>query len=34
MLVLEAYERLGGLTLTEELTLPGFSSDVHATRAR
>lgn len=30
VLVLEAYERLGGMTLTEELTLPGFWSDVHA----
>jgi phytoene dehydrogenase-like protein len=30
VLVLEAYERLGGMTLTEELTLPGFRSDVHA----
>ncbi|MGW4930086.1 phytoene desaturase family protein [Agromyces sp. NPDC004153] len=30
VLVLEAYERVGGMTLTEELTLPGFRSDVHA----
>ena len=30
VLVLEAYQRLGGMTLTEELTLPGFHSDVHA----
>ena len=30
VLVLEAYERIGGMTLTEEVTLPGFRSDVHA----
>jgi phytoene dehydrogenase-like protein len=30
VLVLEAYQRLGGMTLTEELTLPGFWSDMHA----
>jgi phytoene dehydrogenase-like protein len=30
VLVLEAYEQLGGMTLTQELTLPGFWSDVHA----
>ena len=28
--VLEEYPALGGMTLTEELTLPGFRSDVHA----
>lgn len=30
VLVLERYHTLGGMTLTEELTLPGFLSDVHA----
>jgi len=30
VLVLEAYHTIGGMTLTEELTLPGFKSDVHA----
>src|SRR5919112_614927 len=30
MLVLERYHDVGGMTLTEELTLPGFRSDVHA----
>lgn len=30
VLVLEQYHTLGGMTLTEELTLPGFRSDVHA----
>jgi beta-carotene ketolase (CrtO type) len=30
VLVLEKYHTLGGMTLTEELTLPGFWSDVHA----
>lgn len=30
VLVLEQYHTLGGMTLTEELTLPGFKSDVHA----
>ena len=29
-LVVEAYGAVGGMTLTEELTLPGFRSDVHA----
>jgi len=30
VLVLERYHTLGGMTLTEELTLPAFRSDVHA----
>src|SRR5215469_9598670 len=30
VLVLESYQAIGGMTLTEELTLPGFKSDVHA----
>ena len=30
VVVVEAYEAVGGMTLTEELTLPGFWSDVHA----
>jgi len=30
VLVLEQYERIGGMTRSEELTLPGFVSDVHA----
>jgi phytoene dehydrogenase-like protein len=30
VLVLERYRDVGGMTLTEELTLPGFRSDVHA----
>src|SRR5262249_51055056 len=30
VLVLEQYHTFGGMTLTEELTLPGFWSDVHA----
>ncbi len=30
VLVLERYHDVGGMTLTEELTLPGFKSDVHA----
>jgi beta-carotene ketolase (CrtO type) len=30
LLVLERYHDIGGMTLTEELTLPGFRSDVHA----
>jgi beta-carotene ketolase (CrtO type) len=30
VLVLERYSDVGGMTLTEELTLPGFKSDVHA----
>jgi phytoene dehydrogenase-like protein len=30
VLILESYHAIGGMTLTEELTLPGFQSDVHA----
>ena len=30
VLVLEQYQTIGGMTLTEELTLPSFKSDVHA----
>src|SRR5438445_323818 len=30
VLVLEQYRIVGGMTLTEELTLPGFKSDVHS----
>lgn len=30
VLVLERYHAIGGMTLTEEITLPGFKSDVHA----
>lgn len=30
VLVLEQYHTVGGMTLTEEVTLPGFWSDVHA----
>lgn len=30
VLVLEQYHTVGGMTITEELTLPGFQSDVHA----
>ncbi len=30
VLVLERYHKVGGMTITEELTLPGFKSDVHA----
>lgn len=30
VLVLEDYHSIGGMTLTEEITLPGFKSDVHA----
>src|SRR5262245_18752813 len=30
VVVLEEYPAVGGMTLTEELTLPGFRSDVHA----
>jgi phytoene dehydrogenase-like protein len=29
-LVLEDYKLIGGMTLTEEITLPGFRSDIHA----
>ena len=30
VLVLERYHDIGGMTITEELKLPGFKSDVHA----
>ena len=30
VLVLEQYHHIGGMTITEEVTLPGFRSDVHA----
>ena len=30
VLVLDAYDRIGGMCTSEELTLPGFQSDVHA----
>lgn len=30
VLVLEQYHTIGGMTITEEMTLPGFLSDVHA----
>jgi beta-carotene ketolase (CrtO type) len=30
VLVLEQYRQVGGMTLTEEITLPGFRSDLHA----
>lgn len=30
VIVLEDYCSIGGMTLTEEITLPGFRSDVHA----
>jgi beta-carotene ketolase (CrtO type) len=30
VLVLERYETYGGMTISEELTAPGFLSDVHA----
>lgn len=30
VLVIEQYNSLGGMTITEEVTLPGFRSDVHA----
>lgn len=29
-MVLEEYHTIGGMTITEEITLPGFKSDVHA----
>lgn len=32
VLVLEQYRSIGGMTNTEELTLPGFKSDTHAIR--
>ena len=30
VLVIEKYHSIGGMTITEEITLPGFWSDVHA----
>jgi phytoene dehydrogenase-like protein len=30
VLVLEQYHTVGGMTLTDEITLPGFKSDLHA----
>jgi beta-carotene ketolase (CrtO type) len=30
VLILEQYHTLGGMTVTEEITLPGFHSDLHA----
>jgi len=30
VLVLEKYPTIGGMTITEEITLPGYKSDVHA----
>src|SRR5262249_60329535 len=30
VLVLEANQNIGGLTITQEITLPGFHSDFHA----
>lgn len=30
VLVLEQYHSIGGMTITEEVTLPGFRSDIHA----
>ena len=30
VIVLEKYHQIGGMTLTEEITLPGFHSDIHA----
>jgi phytoene dehydrogenase-like protein len=30
VLVLEEYYTIGGMTITEEITLPGFKSDIHA----
>ena len=30
VLVLEEYHSIGGMTITEDITLPGFKSDVHA----
>ena len=30
MLVIERYHTIGGMTISEEITLPGFLSDVHA----
>ncbi|MGI0079855.1 MAG: phytoene desaturase family protein [Nitrososphaerales archaeon] len=30
VLVLEQYKSIGGMTLTEEITMPGFKSDIHS----
>ena len=30
VLILEEHSTIGGMTITEEITLPGFKSDVHA----
>ena len=30
VLILEQYHTIGGMTITEEITLPGFHSDLHA----
>ncbi|MGB9167715.1 MAG: NAD(P)/FAD-dependent oxidoreductase [Nitrososphaeraceae archaeon] len=30
VLVIEKYDSIGGMTITEEITLPGYMSDVHA----
>jgi beta-carotene ketolase (CrtO type) len=30
VLVLEQYRSVGGMTITEQITLPGFHSDIHA----
>ncbi len=30
VVVIEQYHSIGGMTITEEVTLPGFKSDVHA----
>lgn len=29
-MVIEKYHSIGGMTITEEITLPGYLSDVHA----
>ena len=29
-MVVEEYHTIGGMTITEEITMPGFKSDVHA----
>ncbi len=29
-LMLEEYHSIGGMTITDEITLPGFKSDIHA----
>ena len=30
VVVIEQYHSIGGMTITEEVTLPGFNSDGHA----